>query len=866
MLSISRHNAPRIFSGTARASTVLSTTVRGAIVLSGAARVSAILSLLGRASAVFMVCAAIQLLPNIALAGPLQVADQAVFEEAGAAVWPAVVARRGYDSHREGARTGDFAAGDLCKHGIGIGDERIIEAGDRPAVGTGDPPAVGTGDGRGVGFWDGRGPWGGNVRSLVASPHDGARVLCACGFSWATESGGIWVSESGGTSWRDTGFPPMPVYALAASPSEPGVHYAAAYRGLYRSIDDGESWARIAFPNQFIIGTGVKVDDGNVLIAGLSSDQGIRRSGDGGSSWDAVGVNTGYLKGVGASPLDPDRMYIAMSSEPSAVLRSDNGGLDWTPIGPFGCSGFGLYVDPSDPDRVFVTVALNGPYGIHRTTDGGTTWEHVLDGLSYAPVVEKDGVLYAAIMDQGVCESTDGGDTWTPFSEGIVEDFWQAGAASSTHVLFGHWGGIYRSEPARSAWVVSQDGLDNAFVHSIAFYADTNELWAGTEESGLWRSLNGGETWELMVNGLDSWTIMGIAPQDHSRFLVDRMVVATYDGVYTSDDGGATWDPAGLQGERLSDVAIHWTDPDCLWAGVEVSDIWRSTDGGDTWLPGSGLPFMLYPDIEVGDGPFGLRVLVAYQELLGALGVAYYSDDGGATFTPGTGLESADMVPMLSARLASPDGRAGTPAPRLDAIWYCGTDNGVYRSHDCGETWERAGTLGGIMWSVHGTMTTDVYAGRQGMGVYRSVNEGNDWELYNGGIETATVWSLAYGPTSDFVFAGTRGWGVVGIAIEGASSVEDTPPGVRLVTACPNPFTSSSVLSFSAAAAGEVRMRIFDVSGRPVFSRRIGSGPGNLLWRWCGRSENGEALPSGTYYYDVNGAGIQARGRWVILR
>ncbi len=806
-----------------------------------------------RAISITAACAILQLVLSIALADSPGVStdavqneyDQAVIEETGSAVPSTVVARKRYDPQQD-----QHGAGFQDQHGAGFQDQH----------------GAGFQDEHGIGVWDGKGPWGGNVRCLLTSPHDEARVLCACGFSWAAESGGVWVSESGGASWLDTQFPRMPVYGLAASPSEPGVFYAGAYRGLYRSMDNGVAWTRIAFPNQFILGVGVKVNDGNVLIAGLSSDQGIRRSGNGGVTWDPVGVNTGYFKGFGTSPLAPDRMYVTICSENSAVFRSDNGGLNWTPIGPFGCWGYGMYVDPTDPDRVFVTVAINGPYGIHRTTNGGTSWELVLSGLSYAPVVEKDGALYAAIMEDGVYKSTDGGDTWTPYPEGIVEDFWQAGAASSTDVLFGHWGGIYRSDPARSAWIVSQQGLDNAFVHSIAFYADRNELWAGTEDSGLWRSLNGGETWDLMVNGLDSWTIMGIAPQDHARFSVDRMVIATYDGVYISDDSGVTWNPAGFEGGRLSDVAIHWTDPDNLWAGEEITNIWRSTDGGDSWLPGGGLPTMFYPDLEVTDGPSGLRVLVAYQELLGASGVVFHSDDGGALFLPSTGLESADMVPALSARLASPGDLAGIHGPRLEGIVYCGTDHGVYRSHDSGETWERAGTLSGNTWSVHGTTTAEVYAGRQGIGVSRSVDEGDTWEVFNNGIATATVWCMAYGPTSDFIFAGTRGWGVRGIAVEGASGIEGMPSYVHLVTAHPNPFTGSSTLSFSAPAEGDVQVRIFDTSGRSVLCNLIHSSTGNILWRWTGTGEKGELLPSGTYYYHVNGAGIQANGRWVILR
>jgi hypothetical protein len=469
-------------------------------------------------------------------------------------------------------------------------------------------------------------------------------------------------------------------------------------------------------------------------------------------------------------------------------------------------------------------------------------------------------------MGQGVYASTDGGDTWTPDPEGIVEDFWQAGAASAEHVLFGHWGGIYRSNPARSGWTVSQDGLNNAFVHSLAYYADSNELWAGVEGSGLWCSRDGGGSWELMVNGLNTWDISGIAPADHLHYSVGRMAVATDDGIYISDDGGATWNPAGLQGQRITDVAIHWTDPDCMWAGSATDGVLRTTNGGEAWLGASGLPLAFYPDIELGAGPGGPRVLVSFQELLGAPGAVHYSDDGGASFAAATGLEASENQPALSVRLAAPDCSEDPGGSRLGGIAYCATERGIYRSVDDGETWEHAGNLWSRAWSVLGSMTSDVYAGRQGAGVDRSTNEGDYWEAYNDGIASATIWNLAYGMTADLVFAATRGGGVKGVIIEGGSGVAEAFDSIRWVRTYPNPLVGSGTLQFEAPVAGAVHLRIFDVSGRPVLNELLRAGGGSSMWHWAGTSAAGRALPSGSYYYDLEGAGLSASGRWMILR
>ncbi len=717
---------------------------------------------------------------------------------------------------------------------------------------------------RGLGIWDGRGPWGGNIRALLTDPHDPAQILCACGFSWATEAGGVWISHSGGVDWQDTGLRNRPVYGLASSPAQPGVYYAAVYDGLYRSLDAGLTWTRIAFAGQFLLGAGVKADDGNVLIAGLSSNQGIRRSIDGGVSWNSVGLDTGYFKGFGASPLQPERMYLAMSGLTSAVYRSNNGGASWTGMGPSGCSGYGLYVTPDNADRVFVTVAVQGTAGIYRTLNGGESWVRVLDGVSYAPVVERDGVLYAAIIGQGIYESTNGGDSWVPSSAGIVADFWQAGAAGTAGALFGHWGGVYRSAGARAPWVVSQEGIDNAFVYTVAYYADLGQLWAGTDESGLWCSGDGGQTWGMRVSGLLDWGIGGIAPADHEQFQVGRMIVATGDGVFLSDDQGSTWTRAGLAGVPLTSVAIRWTDPQQMWAGKEIGGVVRSTNGGVTWLTGTGQPSNgLYPKIALAALASNLRVLVGFQQ--NGNGAVYYSDDGGASYLPGTGLQATSYQNDLSVRLPSArqgDGRAG-------AIAYCATDRGIYRSYDSGVSWEHAGSFYTLCWSVMGTRTADVYAGSQGAGVYLSEDEGDTWVPYNEGIQGTTVWSLVYGQTHEYVFAGLRGHGVRGINedVTGVDPRLAPPSGGRpLIRLSPNPFRASSRLQLSGGRGGACELRVCDASGRIVWTERVPVGKDGLTWLWPGTDQRGRPLPGGAYFVTVGGSAGQASSRWVIVR
>ncbi|MBW3554096.1 MAG: hypothetical protein KY466_11320 [Gemmatimonadetes bacterium] len=60
-------------------------------------------------------------------------------------------------------------------------------------------------------------------------------------------------------------------------------------------------------------------------------------------------------------------------------------------------------------------------------------------------------------------------------------------------------------------------------------------------------------------------------------------------GVFRSDDGGASWEPVGLEGRLIMSLAASPAEPGLVWAGTEPSEVWRSADGGGTWERAPGL-------------------------------------------------------------------------------------------------------------------------------------------------------------------------------------------------------------------------------------------------------------------------------------
>ncbi len=658
----------------------------------------------------------------------------------------------------------------------------------------------------GVGEWTRTGPWGGNIKALAVSSVDSNLVLAGCGFSMASDAGGIYRSTDGGAAWAETELFPIQVNDVcAAGPLAPETFYAATRTGLYRSTDEGVTWETVAgMASSYVIGIGVHEENSDILIAGLSSNNGIRRSDDGGATWAEVGMGSGYMKGLGCDPEHPDTMYLAMSGLDNSLYRSTDAGLSWSPVGPSG-SGWAVLVAPFGTGESIIVTTSDGFY---MSQDHGANWDLVAAGSSYAPAVCDGTNLYAPVISAGgVYESTDQGTTWTLNTQGIIASYWQAGCASSQGYLAGHYGGVYSAPSPGMAYTVSQQGISNGFFHAVSYLAGPGTLFAGGDHHGLWRSTDLGENWEIVFPGPADWSIYDIAPQSDLHYTGQVMYAATGSGVFRSQDGGDSWAPAGLSGTQISSVAFDPSNPDNAWAGTASSGVHYTTDAGATWTPGSGFPFALYPSIELMENGSGdLRVLVSFQQ--NGEGV-YYSDDGGASYT--TVAVPGSYHPDLSARYG----------PGLAPMGYLATDNGIYRSDDLGENWSPCPGSSGLMWEVQGEYDSNVFAGTNGSGIRRSPDTGSTWESLSEGIEDKIVWDIAYGASSVQLFASLRGFGLAELTEEELGVGEEEHSMSLTVTPSVNPVSSS--VTFTVAGAGDTSgvLGIYSADGRLICRRRV---------------------------------------------
>jgi photosystem II stability/assembly factor-like uncharacterized protein len=290
----------------------------------------------------------------------------------------------------------------------------------------------------------------------------------------------------------------------------------------------------------------------NVFYIGVNNG-GVWKTNDYGRTWKPIfdDQSTGSVGDIAVAPSNPNVIYVASGEgiqRPdlgvgNGVYKSTDAGKTWINTGLKDGQQIGsISIDPTNENRVFVAV-LGHPYGantergVYRTVDGGKNWERIL----YKD--ENTGAIQVV---------------FDPKNPNIIyADLWAA-----------------RQGP----W--------------------ENGAWQGAE-SGLFKSMDGGNTWKKLTKGLPTIEQgLGrigfcVAPSDQNR-LYATVDAGKMGGIYRSDDAGENWvliNPDGRLWGRGSDFAEIKADPknaDIVYTANVVT--WKSTDGAKTWTAFRGAP------------------------------------------------------------------------------------------------------------------------------------------------------------------------------------------------------------------------------------------------------------------------------------
>jgi photosystem II stability/assembly factor-like uncharacterized protein len=323
------------------------------------------------------------------------------------------------------------------------------------------------------------------------------------------------------------------------------------------------------------------------LYAASSDSGGIFRSTDGGAHWrDASGdLPDQRVLDLAVDPRDADAAWAAVV-DPPRVYRTADGGAHWTEVPGAPETGFvtRLVFDPRDPARVWA-AATNG---LFRSDDGGPFAPAGLAGVEVASLVfappdaNDPQLLYAGVLG-AVYRSADGGATWartagsSPLFDGILVRSLTIDPAlpGSLFAIADRY--VYRTDDQGVSWSRLPAAPDNPTVLAAA---PSGGLWTSTYDR-LFKSDDGGATWtESAPFGSHFVVTLAFDP----RF-PETLFLGTGYGLLKSRDGGGHWRPLPLKTSHVKILVTAPGAPATLYAGLREGWMRVSRDGGASWQP-----------------------------------------------------------------------------------------------------------------------------------------------------------------------------------------------------------------------------------------------------------------------------------------
>jgi photosystem II stability/assembly factor-like uncharacterized protein len=322
---------------------------------------------------------------------------------------------------------------------------------------------------------------------------------------------------------------------------------------------------------------------------------------------------------------------------------------------------------------------------------------------------------YTAVGSGGVWKTINAGNTWTPIFD--KQDVYSIGDVTiapshsniiwvgtgenngGRHISFGD--GVYKSVDGGQTWknmgLEESEHISDIIIHptnpDIVWVSAQGPLWTGGGERGLYKTIDGGDTWKQVLTPADKWTgvtSLLIDPRNPDKLYAAtwarQRTIAVYvgtnegAGIHTSDDGGETWTEleTGLPEGNMGKIgmAISPMNPDVLYATIETDNrkggFYRSANQGASWTKVS-------DEIGAGTGPHYYQEIFADQHQFDRVYIASnyskVSDDGGKTWTP------------INTKRKHVDDHAMAFHPTDPDFVLMGSDGGIYMSHDRMANW-----------------------------------------------------------------------------------------------------------------------------------------------------------------------------------
>ncbi len=690
-------------------------------------------------------------------------------------------------------------------------------------------------------------------------------------------SGSTWYTHDGGDTWEyvQLTFPPGTIskrlYAVSGAGDSTvvvsGYHYCN-----FVSTDGGKTYALSGdYTYGFDRFTSVDVVDENIIVSGGSAGH-VRKTTDGGATWDTLKVGTGQTVEF-VDFIDADNGYVILNA--GQWMKTSDGGVTWMPLRDWpGISFWGLAL-PED-DKIVLTAWGGGEMSM--SMDGGMTWIYPTNLATGTP-----DNLYE-------CEFGD----------------------ASNGLIAGSYGTLKKTTDGGQIWTIVDNPMyqgTNLHINALR-YVNEDFVLGGGSKGSIMKSLDGGETWEILPND-ESKTVYDIFPISDTQVIASAssgqiyLSTAAVDSFYLAKDYGSNSMRAvefrgdvGLvaasSGALFRTTVADWdtlvevfTEPDgddfydvefitdsLVYVVGENGKIYKSEDAGITWMQETQLTESTLQKVRYRN----YRIWAVGQD-----GTILKLDM--TPETPVSGLLINEFMADNDNVLADDQGDYDDWFEIFNSNDFDVDIGGLYITDDLSDpaAWQiPAGKpdsttipAGGflMLWAdkdtEDGVLHCDIKlsAGGEQLGLVQMIGEQVHF------IDSLTfgeqMVDTSYGRSSD----GGMDWTYFSPASPGETNANGTPVAIEfdenqivydydLSQNYPNPFNPTTTIEFAIKKAGKVNLSVYNVAGQKVatlINQKMNAGKGAVTF-------DATQFASGVYFYQITAGDFKQVKKMLLVK
>ncbi len=562
-----------------------------------------------------------------------------------------------------------------------------------------------------VARWVPIGPFGGSAAVIQPDPKHSGTVLAA------TNNSLLFRSKNDGETWESLAFAPQlrsTLHSFSISPT--GVYFAGLssdtpeLAGLYRSLDQGATWEQLkGLTRKEVWSVAIWNGDPNTIAAGTRD--GVYLTEDGGTNWKHISPpDNEEMAPVVSLAIDPKNNRVMYAGTPHLPWKTTDGGSTWHSIheGMLDDSDvFSIHIDINQQQQVFASACS----GIYRSENAADGWKKMNGamGASYRTYIitqdPRDSRLVYAGTTFGLAKSTDSGVTWRKVSSNATRSIAFDPATPGRMYFATDEAGIFRSDDGGETLRAMNNGFCNRQLPALT-WTGTSAITASIYEpshGGVFEMKASSNEWERIATS-SALPVQVLKLESVPGKSDAKIFASSYDSILSSSDGGRKW--AVVAGPKGVKVSVFLGTEKYLFAGTDAG-LFRNDGVSKTWTRV--------------EGPFGSQK-IRVMSLLGEKGMA--------AATLSSIYVSADGIKWKTTAPLPNDGSINNITSAGGRGLIAGTTAGLIRSEDFGESWEPVfwglGTSSVSALRQHPKRPETLFVAQYGV-VYRSENSGETW-------------------------------------------------------------------------------------------------------------------------------------------